>query len=176
MTTWDDTYRHAVDRFGGQHPGFETENRIADHYITRPAAVEQAITKIADRYDRGKIHSPWPLVLKEIEHAAERETITPANDDRERHIRLAETYIRNAAIYCPTETELVDEIFGDHGRLKPWAADDALRDRILELYRTDHPRALTAEADARARAAGIRATREAKPPAAAWDDATEFAA
>jgi hypothetical protein len=50
-------------------------------------------------------------------------------------IRLAESYIRNAGLYLPTEAELLDELFGRHGSLRAFADDGELRARMLECWR-----------------------------------------
>ena len=50
-------------------------------------------------------------------------------------LRLAERYLSSVACALPTEAELVDEVFGARGRLRPWASDEQLRARIVETWR-----------------------------------------
>jgi hypothetical protein len=160
-TTWADTYQTTVDAFGGTTPGQQLETQILTHYQQHPAATQTAINKIAARYKDGKIHSPWPLLLKELQRATEREHIT-ANQDRERDqaIHLTEIYITNAGLYIPTETELLDDAFGNHGRLKQWADDQQLRDRIAEHWRQQQPRIKAAQPETLQRTTTIDPNRD----------------
>ena len=50
-------------------------------------------------------------------------------------LRLAERYLSSVACALPTEAELLDEVFGARGRLRPWASDGELRARIVETWR-----------------------------------------
>jgi hypothetical protein len=50
-------------------------------------------------------------------------------------LRLVERYLESIAHVLPSEAELVDEVFGLRGRLRPWASDEALRARIVETWR-----------------------------------------
>lgn len=165
--TWQTLYDHAVQTFGGQTPGRQLEEQMIAAYEQRPQILTAAIQKIGDRYTAGKVHSPWGLIARELDRDHDRTLHLPNPDDhdKDRQIRLAETYIRNAALYLPSETELEDDLFGPHGRLKQWAADTALRDRMLELWRAQQPRVETAERQTLERAERWKATRpkEAMP-------------
>lgn len=157
---WADIYDKAVTSFGGSTPGQQLEADILTHFREHPAATQAAITKIADRFTAGKIHSPWPLVLRELDRDDNRDGIT-ARDDHERQtaIRLTEIYITNAGLYLPTEAEVIDDTFGDHGRLKQWADDPDLQERIVQHWRDQQPRAEAAIADSLERAAKFNAGR-----------------
>jgi hypothetical protein len=65
--------------------------------------------------------------------------------EQARQTRLAETWIRNAGGYEPDEQSLLEGLFGEHGRLHPWADNQQLRNRMLELYRQERPRFQQAE-------------------------------
>jgi hypothetical protein len=41
----------------------------------------------------------------------------------------------NAGRELPSESELLDELFGRHGRLRAWASDPELRSRMVALWR-----------------------------------------
>ena len=55
--------------------------------------------------------------------------------ERELQVHLAENFIRNAGWGLPTEAELVDELFGRHGKLKAWAGDELLVARMVDAWR-----------------------------------------
>lgn len=60
-------------------------------------------------------------------------------------VELAERYIRNAGHYNPTETSLLDDLLGEHGKLHAWENDRNLRERMLTLYRREQPRGQQAD-------------------------------
>lgn len=160
--TWADLYDQAVESFGGTTPGATLEQQLLDHFRRHPAAVQAAIQKLADRYAQGKIHSPWPIVLTELQREDQRTTITASIDrERDQAIRLAELYITNAGLYIPTEQDLLDDTFGPHGRLRQWADDQPLRERILDHWRQQADRAERAEAASRAHTDAINTSRPA---------------
>ena len=158
-TTWAELYTHAITRFDNQRPTTLLEQVIVQHFERHPAEVRAAIDKTAARFAAGKIHSPWPIVKSELDNVDKRHTIRASEDtERTEATQLAEHYTHNAALYCPTLDEYLDEIFGPNGRLKPWANDQQLRDRMAALYHHHRPRAEQAEHDAQARAANWRTT------------------
>lgn len=67
----------------------------------------------------------------------------PTDTTRDKQALLAETWIRNAGLYLPTEAELLDALFGPHGRLKAWASDDVLRTRMENLWQHERTRTTT---------------------------------
>jgi hypothetical protein len=157
----------------------ELIDQYTETYGTTPGAalyteLEQLYAKAreaADAHTAGRIHSPWGFLQAELRRhdQARHERPQDTDRDREQAIRLTETYIRNAALYIPTEDELTDEIFGDRGRLKPWADDHTLRERMLDHWRAQQPRAKQSIDEAEARAAKFKqhraaATTTAPPP------------
>lgn len=64
---------------------------------------------------------------------------------REKAIELAERETRNALLYCPTRTDYLDAVFGQHGRLKAWADDQPLQQRLVDLWEHEHPRGVQAD-------------------------------
>lgn len=178
---WRDLYDQAVQAFGGTTPGQQLETQILQHFTRHPAAVQAAIHKLADRYAQGKIHTPWPLVLTELQREDTRDHITATIDrERDQATHLAEIYITNAGLYIPTEADVLDDTFGPHGRLRQWADDQALRDRIVDHWSNQHDRAERSETAARAHTDAINASREAQPDdelaeQRAWIDNTGYA-
>jgi hypothetical protein len=73
--TWQNLIDEYTPRFGGQHPGRTLEAELVQHFTHRPNAVLAALDKTATRYAAGKITSPWPIVLLELQHDAKRADI-----------------------------------------------------------------------------------------------------
>jgi hypothetical protein len=136
MNSWQETYDQACSRFGGQRPGHALEQELIEAYEQRPVAFRAAVDKLADRFAAGKVRSPWPLVKAELAQDAQRATIVADDSsERELQVHLAERFIANAGWGLPTEAELVDELFGRHGKLRAWASDELLVNRMVDAWR-----------------------------------------
>jgi hypothetical protein len=134
-STWQELFDEAQKLFDGQTPGAQLEAQLAAFYEARPHAMQQAISKVAAAYHAGKVHSPWPVLRAELERDAKRATISAdETPERELQIHLAERFISNAGWLLPTEAELVDELFGRHGKLKAWASDEVLVSRMVDAW------------------------------------------
>lgn len=111
--TWRTIYDQAVTQFGGQRPGANLEQQIIDQFEQHPARVVDAIGKLGARYTAGTIHSPWPLVLRELQHTPDRDAIVVTDEsERARAIRDAETWIRHVGADIDDEHALIRELFG----------------------------------------------------------------
>ena len=133
---WQQAYDDACQRFGGQRPGNALEQELIEAYEQRPVAFQHAVDKLAQRYADGKVRSPWPLVKAELEQDAQRALIVGDDSaERELQIHLAERFIANAGWGLPTEAELVDELFGRHGKLRAWAGDELLVARMVDAWK-----------------------------------------
>lgn len=182
---WPDLRTHAINQFGGQTPGAQLEQDIIDVFEQHPQVVAQAIDRIATRYHTGTIQSPWAVLRADLQ----RRTTSPnvqATDttDRDHAVLRAEQWIRSSGCHFDRPSEIEHELFGDSrihptvdktgemltsstdGLLTPWAHDLALRQRILDLWRTERPRGEQADTAMEARASKYRddqqAAREAK--------------
>jgi hypothetical protein len=134
--SWQELYDEAVARFGGQTPGAALEASVVAVFVERPAAVHAAVVKLGDRFASGRVRSPWALMLAELEQGAGREQVVASErGDRERLVRLAERRVANLGHVLPSEAELVEELFGRRALLEPWAHDDELRARMVDLWR-----------------------------------------
>jgi hypothetical protein len=175
MVSWRELYDDACTRFGGQTPSRSTEAALVEAFESRPATVQRAVAKLGDRYAARKVHTPWPLVLAELDQDAKRADIVAdpdADPGRERQIHLAERYIANAGCFLPTEAELLDELFGYHGRLKAWADDEPLRRRMVDAWQAARPAAERTEREQLERAHrwrhGRPGERPDEPPPIPW--------
>jgi hypothetical protein len=153
--TWKTVYDDAVSAFGDT-PGSDLERRIVEAFERQPLAVQAAIGKLAARYAAGKVRSPWPLVLRELESVDRASVVADSRIEFAQCIRLAETWVRNAGLYAPP-AEVAAELFGRSGRLHAWRDDPSVRERIASLWLHEQPRVAASYADRDARAAAWRA-------------------
>jgi hypothetical protein len=158
--TWQTVYDDAVSAFGDT-PGAALERSIVEAFERQPLAVQAAIGKLAARFAAGKVRSPWPLVLREIESVDRASVVADSRIEFAQCIRLAESWIRNAGLYCPP-AEVGRELFGDRGRLHAWRDDADVRRRIAELWIAEQPRAELSIAESRERAQRWRAAFDAR--------------
>lgn len=137
---WADTYTTAVHAFDGQTPGRELEAQIIERFEASPEAVIAAIDKLAERFQAGKVHTPWPLVLRESADVDRTHIIADGRAERERSIRQAEAWIRNAGLHCPTLDDIQHELFeARQALLAPWRHDELLQQRMATLWREMRP-------------------------------------
>jgi hypothetical protein len=133
--TWTDLRTHAAERFAGQTPGPELEQRIIDVFQQQPQIVAAAIDYIAERFRAGIVRSPWPVLATHVEQATTTHDIQATDStQRNRAIANAEQWIRTAGLHLDRASELEDDLFGDLGRLRAWASDTTLRQRMLTLW------------------------------------------
>lgn len=137
---WSDTYTRAVHLFDGQTPGRDLEASLVEQFERQPEAVIAAVEKLGERFAAGRVRSPWPLVLRELDQVDRASIRADGKAERALRVRQAEAWIRNAGLHAPTEAECVDELFESRqALLTPWAADDVLRQRMCSLWRELRP-------------------------------------
>ena len=167
--TWSELLELGRLAFGGQTPGRNLEAELVEAFEHHPAEMHAAIVRLGERFTAGRVHSPWPLVLRELELVDGRLRVVgdePA--DLGRLERLAGTWIRNAGLYEPADrgdpdesASLEDAIFGEHGPLRAFGEDHALRRRMVGLWRAERPRAARADRELLERAERNRPARPA---------------
>jgi hypothetical protein len=157
--TWADAYAEALENFGRTPLGKELEAELVQIYEQRPEAVRLAISDIGTGFAAGRIHSPWGALRAELARQEARTHVVPTgNAERDKRIQQAEQYMRAAGLYLASEDEVIDDLFGDGGRLRAWK-DDELVARMLELWRSLQPAAERVEAEAVERAEHWKQTR-----------------
>jgi hypothetical protein len=87
------------------------------------------------------VRSGWAVLRHRLEAATEArsDVRVTAPDEREARLAAAEVWMRHAGLHVASEGEVLDELFGERGRLRAWASDDALQLRLLELWRRVRP-------------------------------------
>jgi hypothetical protein len=85
-----------------------------------------------------------------------------ADQHRFRAIKRAEAWIVNAGLFCPSETDIEDELFdGVSAMLRHYAGEEPLREKMLALYRLERPRGEQVERESEERAERHRNARRA---------------
>jgi hypothetical protein len=112
-----------------------------------------------DRIDDPAITNPVGWFLTGI-----RSGIFPyqlADQDRATAIRQAERWITQAGLFIPDESNLLHELFdAPAAKLRGYADEQPLRDKMVTLWRLERPRGVKVEQEALERAARIRESRE----------------
>src|SRR6266542_1089590 len=124
----------AIERFG-EVPSIALEKVVLAVFEQYPVVVIRAIDQIADKLERGEIHSGWAVLRRQVEGAgnAVREATVELKDERDRFVQLAENRLRNVGHMLESKAEVEVELYGSRGLLKPWAEDEELRGRMLAV-------------------------------------------
>lgn len=149
---WSDVRDKAVRSFD-EIPNGTTENAVIEVFRDHPALVVATIEGIAERKKLGKVRSGWAVLKAEVQRVSAVEDIV-VNDEGERTRALAraETWMRTTGVHLDRESEVEDELFGEHGRMKRWQNDDLIRQKLLALWEKERPRGVAVEEEAENRA------------------------
>lgn len=131
---WTEQRERAAEAFGGRYPDAELEAEVMGVFSERPAFVVDAIDDVANAFKAGRIHSPWPFLRAKL-NAPQAELVVTDESERLRKIAAAEQWLRSAGLHFDRQAEVEDELYGDTGRLRAWASDEQLRERLLGLWR-----------------------------------------
>lgn len=150
---WTEARDEGAARYGGQQPRPADEETIAAAFANHPLKVIADIGSVADAYDRGEVRYPWGLVRTRTENYRNAPTvIVDGAKVKARAVELAERWVRTVGVHFDRPEEIVAELFDPGRRLDEFAGDDALVDRMLDLWREGRPKGEKVEADALARA------------------------
>lgn len=152
MTTttanWTQVRNETIDRFNGQTPRPDDEGPIITAYESHPTMVTRAIDDVALALAADTITHGWSILRSRVERGQTpvREASPNTSAERTKRITNAERWIHNAGHHLD-EWDVDDELFGERGLLRDYAKDTTLRTRMLELWRAQRPRGLTAEVE-----------------------------
>lgn len=134
--TWIETRERAVGLFHDA-PSAPLEQRVIDVFREHPALVVEAVAHVGARFEAGKIRAPWVILAKHVEQAVTPLENVSASDERDRTkaIGRCEQWMRAVGKHFDSEGEIVEELFGDLGRLRHWRKDERLHERMLKLWR-----------------------------------------
>jgi hypothetical protein len=151
---WAEVRAQAVRLFRGDHPHPETEQDVLDVFKRDPRRVVEAIEHVGRQVGRGGVNSGWAVLRAHLQRGEACVADVVVSDDAERGKRVAqaESWLRHAGMHFASEAEVVDELFGDRGRLRAWAGDELLRERLLDLWRELRPLGEQVEREALERA------------------------
>lgn len=149
---WQTTYAQAITTFGGDTPGAALEQHVLNQFRQHPQAVTNAIRKIGEAYEAGRIRSPWGALKAEIAKQVDADIVVPSGNDRKQAVLRADQWMRNAGMHLDRWDECEDELFGDRGILKPHDSPQ-LRDRMRNAWNTVRPIGEQVELEAEERAA-----------------------
>jgi len=114
---------------------------LADLALTSAQAAEVELADkalVADWLEacgrRKGLRSPAGWFLAGV-RSGNRPDSLPDESGKTQAIRLAERRIANLGHQLPSESELIEEIFGKRALLEPWAGDEALRARMVETWK-----------------------------------------
>ncbi len=113
---WPHVRARIIDAFDGELPGGPLEQACIDLYEANPTAIINAIESVAASLRNGKINSGWAV----LKTAAAKKVTQQSNPtvSREKLIRNADQWLRNAGCMYDRWSEVRDELFGDRGRLR----------------------------------------------------------
>jgi len=149
---WKELYDQGCETFG-ERPRAELEQQLIEAFQERPGELEQTITDVGAAVRAGTVRSGWAVVRSRLARDEARANIvSTGNVDRDKRVQQAEQYMRAAGLYLASEDEVLDDLFGDGGRLRAWQGDDELVARMLDLWRSLQPAAERVEAEALERA------------------------
>ena len=145
---WPTTRMRIIQAFNGERPGATLEATLIELHDTNPKAITDSIDSVAASLKAGKINSGWAVLKKAAIAKAEHKT--PALN-RDRRIRNADQWLRNAGLMYDRWDEVHDELFGDHGRLKDVRTPN-LEQRYHDAWNELRPTGVTVELDELTRA------------------------
>lgn len=152
--TWSQVRDTAIDRFAGQTPGAQLEEDVRLVFVEHPQRVVGEIDRVAAKFVAGKVSAPWAILRMNLRELDQRPDVTVSDtSEREKRIGWVEQWLRVAGLHFDRESEILDEVFGFHGKLRDWADDEGLRVRVLEQWRLVRPRGVLVEVEMETRGA-----------------------
>ncbi len=136
--TWAEARSRISVAFDGETLGPKLHQELEDIYAANPSSILNAYEAIATD---PQVRSKW-AVLKHNAIAKALNTKNPTLQ-REKLIRNADQWLRNAGHAYPTWEEVKDELFGDRGTLRT-IHTDKLEQRYHQAWQSLQPQEATA--------------------------------
>ena len=148
---WATVRESAVQAFA-EIPRADTEQEIVERFQAQPDLVTRLISQLSEERHKGQIRSCWAVLRKRLHDQGPTSNPTvQTGHERDKLVRSAEAWINNAGVHFDREPELLDELFGHHGKLRHYKDDQALKERMLQQWRTLRPADEKVEAEAQHR-------------------------
>ncbi len=120
--TWSELRDKACEAFGDT-PAFTTERELLNVFMVRPAAVARELDAIARDVRAGKVRSGWAVARKRLASLKATDAVATDETERQRALAAALQWVRNVGCHYDRESEVLDELTGEHGRLLQWPAE-----------------------------------------------------
>ena len=130
LISWKDVRDDAVARFKSFPPAND-EASLLEAFERSPEAVMKALDYVAGRSD---IRAPWRIWAMECRRSGN-DVVVQAGPSRDKQVGRAESHLRVAGLYLPSEDEVREAYFGHGGLLNAWRGDGILEERIVGLWR-----------------------------------------
>lgn len=150
--TWEEALEEINSGFGGIGPfNAAEEATVQKAWKDAPAHVMDLAQKTAASFRAGTVGKPWAYLAGACQRLQKVSGSVTANPVLElsKAERLAEVLLRSNLVHFDRWSEVKDELFGDRGHLRPWAADEVLvqawKDRwqaVVAAGRRSHTEAL----------------------------------
>lgn len=164
---WSEQRSRASKLFDNHALRDKDEETILRLFNTKPWQIREIIDTVLEEIERGSdIKWPWAIVASRCQrHTAD--TVVTGASHRSKRVNAAANWIENAGLYFDRESDLIDELFGDLGRLKAYThatfhdddlghptnlytidkgGDIELVEEMLAKWRQERPRGERAEA------------------------------
>lgn len=117
---WSEVRDSAIRQFQGQTPSAELEQEILTAFLADPLQIVNEVGRVAKKLADGKIQSAWPILRLNVRELGERpDAVATDASSRAKAVARAENWIRTAGIWCPSEAELLGELYGESERTPP---------------------------------------------------------
>lgn len=117
---WSEVRDSAIRQFQNQTPSAELEQEILEAFLADPLRIVNEIGRVAKKLADGKIQSAWPILRLNVRQMGERpDAVATDASSRAKAVARAENWIRSAGIWCPSEGELLGELYGVSERTPP---------------------------------------------------------
>lgn len=144
---WSDVRSRAIAAFE-EFPHGSTEDRIIAVFEREPTLVMRTIEVMAERKRAGTVKSAWAVLRTELDRLESVQDVVATDEgQRTRAVARAEEWVRHAGVHYDREDEILEELFGDHGRLRSLASDERTRERMVALWRKVRPQGEQADRD-----------------------------
>jgi hypothetical protein len=153
-----DNFSNAVD----DSPSAEMEERVLIVFRSSPALVEASMNKVIAAQQAGRVRSPWPFLATAVEQRATgagADVIVSDADERQKALRQAKMWLRNAGVHYDRWAEVDEELF-ERGMMRPWADDETLRANIQLRWQELRPLGERVEREELERAEHFKQVRE----------------
>lgn len=150
MSDWS-AVRIETIRVFGETPYGDLEQEVIDFFDKNPLTTLSYISHIQKAMERGQsIRSPWALLRSMIrsspEDVSDASVVVVDQGRREKRVKAAQAWIRNAGLYCESPDDILSELF-EHGLLQEWAYDAGLQADMVRYWESLRPRGQQAEAE-----------------------------